>query len=114
MPSTIVERHYAIAGEKNTRNMKGVLEEIPREKYNHVVSIINAWGKPPSERSLGYVKDDTEYYSFEGNNVLLANGLAQAGVALTADNINVGFPMTRLFANSLDKMNALEIECGLR
>jgi len=114
MPSTLVERHYAIKGEKNTKNMKGVLEEIPSEQYYYMVRRIKAFANPPSERGLGRVKDDTTYYSFEGNNVFLENGLAQSGVAIAADNLLGGFKMTRLFANSLEKMNDLEVECGLR
>jgi hypothetical protein len=114
MASTLVERHYAIEGENNTKNMKGVLEEIPKDKYMNMLSRVMAYANPPSERGLGQVKDVTAYYVFEGNNVFLENGLVQTGVAKTGDNPKVGFNMTRLFANSLDKMNDLEIECGLR
>jgi hypothetical protein len=114
MASTLVERHYAIEGENNTKNLKGVLEEIPKSKYMNMINTVKAYANSPSERGLGQVKDATEYYSFEGNNVFLENGLVQNGLAITGDNLVRGFKMTRLFANSLDKMNDLEIECGLR
>ncbi len=114
MPSAIVERHYAIAGEKNTKNMFGVLQEIPKENYDQMVQTIKMLGQPSVERNLGSVVDKTRYYSFEGNNVFLENGLAQTGRATTADNMDSGFEMTRLFANSLKQMGKLETECGLR
>ena len=114
MPSIIVERHYAIAGEKNTKNMPGVLEEISKVKYEQMISMIERFGKGANERYLGSVTDETAYYLFQGSNVFLKNGLAQPGMAKTADNREFGFKMTRLFANSPEEMNTLEKVCGLR
>lgn len=114
MPSSIVERHYAVASEKTTQNMPGVLQEIPRGSYDHMVERIRMLRNPPSERSLGSVTDETTYYTFRGNNVFLENGLVQTGRAKTTDNMEPGFEMTRLFANSLEQLDELERECGLR
>ena len=113
MASTIVEKHYVIAGEKNTKNMRGVLEEIPRAKYYRMINRIKIFEKSPAERCLGSVTDKTTYYFFEGNNILLENGLVQTGTAKTTDNMKTGFKMTRLFANSLEELSVLEMECGL-
>ncbi|MFH1358889.1 MAG: hypothetical protein ABIH37_03315 [archaeon] len=113
MVSAILERHYAPDDKKTTDNMEGVLIEIPRDVYDTMVHRIGVYGEPPSERGLGLVVDQTRYYTFEGNNVFLENGLAQAGMAKTTDNRD-GFEMTRIFANSLDQIGKLEVECGLR
>jgi len=112
MSSAIVERHYAISGGKNTQNMQGVLEEIPEKKYNNIANMIKIFERSPAERSLGCVTDKTTYYNFKGSNILLENGLAQEGVAQTADNMDPGFKMIRLFANSTEEMKGLEAECG--
>jgi len=114
MVSAILERHYAPDDKKTTDNMEGVLIEIPRDVYDTMVHRIGVYGEPPSERGLGLVVDQTRYYTFEGNNVFLENGLAQTGIAKTTDNQEDGFKMTRLSANSENQMRRLEVECNLR
>jgi len=62
---------------------------------------------------LGEVNDPTEYYLFQGQNIFLEHGLIQYGTAITTDN-EKGFSMMRFFTNSMEEMNQLEKECGLR
>lgn len=112
MAPVLVERHYAIKGEKNTQNMNSVLTEIPRERYDRMVDLVKVHMGPVVERRLGRVMDATRYYYFTGDNVFLEYGIVQTGIARTVDN-EEGFEMTRLFANSLEQVNALERECGL-
>ncbi len=107
----LVERHYVISGEKTTDNLPGVITPIPAEAYERATQRIKTIGAA-GERSLGKVVDETRYYIFEGDNVFMKHGLAQAGKALTSDN-EEGFRMTRLFANSTEDMGALERECAL-
>ncbi|MEK6927296.1 MAG: hypothetical protein AABX11_02590 [Nanoarchaeota archaeon] len=109
----LVERHYTPTGITNTRNLSGVLKELPAERYQTMVQRINLFATPTISRGLGSVIDETKYYTFSGSNVFLDNGLAQAGTAVTSDN-QEGFPMIRLFANSSEQMEKLELECGLR
>ncbi|MFC1801599.1 hypothetical protein ACFLZB_03990 [Nanoarchaeota archaeon] len=104
----MVERHYILPD--STNNLPVVATEIPSELYDMMERMIDIFGES-TERKLGDVHDETKYYIFDGSNVFLRKGLAQAGTAVTADN-EKGFPMIRLFANSLEEMTALETECG--
>ena len=103
------ERHYVLEG--STQNLSGVAIEVQQEVYDRMVRTIDMLGQA-QHRLLGRVDDrGPAYYTFEGSNVYLRHGLAQEGGAITTDNPD-GFPMIRLFANSIDEMGRLEIECG--
>ena len=110
MTTPIVERHYILSG--STKNLNGVAQEIDRMLYERVIQRVRVLGKS-YERSLGQVRDETQYYTFTGSNVFLNNGLVQVGNAHTTDNMS-GFGMIRMFANSVGEMSALEVECALR
>jgi len=107
----LVDRHYVAEGERTTGNLEGVITAIPENQYEIMTSRISITGEA-GERSLGMVSDKTRFYNFQGSNVLMEHGLAQVGRAATADNES-GFRMTRLFANSIEEMTALEQECAL-
>lgn len=107
----LVDRHYVVQGERTTGNLEGVITPVSTDVYERMAARIDMIGSA-SERSLGMVTHRTRYYDFQGNNVLMAHGLAQVGRAITADN-QEGFRMTRLFANSGEEMHALEKECAL-
>jgi hypothetical protein len=109
----LVERHYAVRGEKTTANLDGVLGLVDPDQFERVSHRTTAVYGSPCERGLGRVFDNTTYYHFKGNNVFLAHGLVQVGRAITSDNPD-GFNMIRYFANSLEEMARLEVESGLR
>ncbi len=110
MTTPIVERHYILPG--YTKNLSGVAQEIDPDTYAHVARSVEVIGRA-YERSFGKVEDPTRYYTFNGNNVFLNNGLIQVGTARTSDNMQ-GFPMIRMFTNSVDDLELLEMECGLQ
>ena len=106
----LVERHYVLP--VSTRNLAAVATEIPQDVYTRMATTIEMLGQA-QQRSLGIVSDrEPSYYTFDGTNVYLRGGLAQVGTAITTDAPG-GFPMMRLFSNSMDEMGALEKECGL-
>jgi hypothetical protein len=100
----LVERHYILPNA--TKNLPVVAQEIPQEVYDRVKQRVETLGLA-QERSLGIVADNTAYYFFQGCNVFLRYGLAQVGTAKTIDNMD-GFPMIRLFANSVEDIGELE------
>src|SRR3989338_11546032 len=100
MTAPLVERHYVLP--HSTQNLSGVAQEIDEVGYRRVEHMTATLGRS-YERSVGTVQDITRYYVFDGSNVFLSHGLVQVGKARTADNEG-GFPMIRLFANSIEEM----------
>lgn len=94
----------------STKNLPVVAIGLSDELFEHMAERIKLYEH--MHRKLGRTEDPTRYYTFEGENYFLRNGLVQLGRAVTTDNME-GFRMIRLFANSTEGIRNLESEVGL-
>jgi len=104
----LVKRCYVIEG--SAQSIPEATGEISQKRYDYVRHVLDL--REHENELSRIIIDTTPSYTFVAEEYVLENGTAHVGTRYTTGHKD-GLGMIRLFANSLEKMTALEKEARI-